>query len=92
MAWEDRTPAEKAEARRAARERAKTDDNHLYLVTTGKGTRRMAKNTRPPACTCGNRGICGYCPCIAVTATREARLPAGSPGRKAADRIARQHR
>ncbi len=52
----------------------------------------MAKNTRPPACTCGNRGICGYCPSVAVTATREARLPAGSPGRKAADRIARQHR
>ena len=43
--------------------------------------------TPPPSCTCGNRGRCGYCPAIAVTATREARLPAGSAGRKAAARI-----
>ncbi len=52
----------------------------------------MAKRTRPPACTCQNTGRCGYCPSIAVTATREARLPAGSRGQVAADRIARRHR
>ncbi|MEH1017851.1 hypothetical protein V6U90_32915 [Micromonospora sp. CPCC 206060] len=50
----------------------------------------MFNRTRPPACTCNNAGTCGYCPSIAVTATREARLPAGSPGAKAADRIERK--
>ncbi|WFE27809.1 hypothetical protein O7623_00925 [Solwaraspora sp. WMMD791] len=42
------------------------------------------------ACTCNNTGRCGLCPSIAVTATREAQLPAGSPGQRAADRIARR--
>jgi hypothetical protein len=44
-----------------------------------------------PTCTCRNSGQCGYCPSIAVTATREARLPAGSPGAKAAARIEKRH-
>ena len=52
----------------------------------------MAKTTRPPACTCKNTGRCGYCPSIAVTATREAQLPVGSRGRSAADRLARRPR
>lgn len=39
MAWEDRTKKQRAEARRAAREYAKTDDSHTYEVTTAKGTR-----------------------------------------------------
>ncbi|SCL30020.1 hypothetical protein GA0074692_2845 [Micromonospora pallida] len=47
----------------------------------------MFHRTQPPSCTCNNAGKCGYCPSIAVTATREARLPAGSAGQKAADRI-----
>ncbi|MER7268920.1 hypothetical protein ABT344_11515 [Micromonospora carbonacea] len=50
----------------------------------------MFKRTQPPACTCNNTGLCGYCPSIAVTATREAKLPAGSAGAKAADRIERK--
>lgn len=33
MAWEDRTPAEKAQARRAAREYRRTDDSLTYVVT-----------------------------------------------------------
>jgi aromatic ring-opening dioxygenase LigB subunit len=43
MAWEDRNRKEKAEARRAAREYARTDDNHTYVVITGKGTRLIVK-------------------------------------------------
>jgi hypothetical protein len=39
MAWEDRTPAQKREARRAAREYARTDNDLFYIVTTAKGTR-----------------------------------------------------
>ncbi|MFY1649900.1 hypothetical protein ACN27J_03265 [Solwaraspora sp. WMMB762] len=42
------------------------------------------------ACTCDNTGRCGCCPSIAVTATREARLSADSPGQRAADRIERR--
>ncbi len=52
----------------------------------------MAKRTPPPACTCRNTGRCGYCPSIALTATQEARLPAGSPGSLAAARIAARRR
>jgi len=50
----------------------------------------MAHRNRPPSCTCNNSGRCGYCPSIAVTATREARLPASDPGRQAAERIERR--
>jgi hypothetical protein len=39
MAWEDRTPAQKREARRAAREYERTDDDLFYRVVTAKGTR-----------------------------------------------------
>lgn len=38
MAWEDRTRAQKAEARRAARAYAETDDDHDHLVITERGT------------------------------------------------------
>ncbi|MGC4855898.1 hypothetical protein ACLQ24_21520 [Micromonospora sp. DT4] len=56
MAWEDRTPAEKAEARRAARARAKTDDNHTYEVVTGKGTRLTAKGINSARVLAGKDG------------------------------------
>jgi hypothetical protein len=39
MAWEDRTNAQKAQARREAKEYARTDDDKTYEVITGKGTR-----------------------------------------------------
>jgi hypothetical protein len=39
MAWEDRTPEEKRQARREAREYARTDDDVTYIVTTEEGTR-----------------------------------------------------
>jgi len=42
MAWEDRTPAEKAQARREAAKRAATDDTHIYDVVTSAGTRLVA--------------------------------------------------
>jgi hypothetical protein len=38
----------------------------------------MATNPKPPQCTCHDTGRCGYCPGIAVTATREAQ-PYNSP-------------
>jgi hypothetical protein len=56
MAWEDRTPAQKAEARRAARARAKTDDVHLYEVTTGKGTRITVKGINSAKAVAGKDG------------------------------------
>jgi len=46
---------------------------------------------RPPGCTCRNSRQCGYCPGIAIDATRQAGLPAGSPARVAADRLARRY-
>jgi hypothetical protein len=39
MAWEDRTPAEKRHALRQAAEYRRTDDDHIYVVITAKGTR-----------------------------------------------------
>lgn len=36
----------------------------------------MGKVIRPPSCTCGNSGACGYCPRIAVTATKQATVRA----------------
>lgn len=36
MAWEDRTKAEKKQARREAKEYARTDDDATYVVTDGK--------------------------------------------------------
>lgn len=40
MAWEDRSKAEKREAKRAAAERAKIDDRHnTYEVTEADGTK-----------------------------------------------------
>lgn len=38
MAWEDRSPAEKREARRAAREYDRTNDDKRYRVTDPAGS------------------------------------------------------
>jgi hypothetical protein len=53
----------------------------------------MANRTHQKAlqCTCRNTGRCGYCPSIAIRATSEALLPAGSPGRVAAERLAQKY-
>jgi hypothetical protein len=50
------------------------------------------RNQSPPPCRCTTGGKCdtSYCPTIAVTATAEARLPVGSPGWRAADRLAQR--
>jgi hypothetical protein len=56
MAWEDRTPEQKAQARREAAERAKTDDNHTYVVTTGKGTRLTVKGINSARVVAGKDG------------------------------------
>lgn len=39
MAWEDRTPKEKTQARREAARYKATDDDKTYEVVTAKGTR-----------------------------------------------------
>ncbi|NIL56225.1 hypothetical protein [Salinispora arenicola] len=56
MSWEDRTPDEKKKARTAARRRQATDDTHLYLVTTGKGTRLTAKGINSARVLTGKHG------------------------------------
>lgn len=47
---------------------------------------------KPVVCSCATTGKCNnaYCPNVAIVATREARLPAGSAGARAADRLARR--
>jgi hypothetical protein len=56
MAWEDRNRKQKAEARSAAREYAKTDDNHTYLVTTAKGTRLIVTGINSARAVAGKDG------------------------------------
>jgi hypothetical protein len=56
MAWEDRTKQQKDEARRAARARAKTDDVHVYVVTTGKGTQVTVKGINSAKVVAGKDG------------------------------------
>ena len=56
MAWEDRTREQKAQARREAAERAKTDDNHIYVVTTAKGTRLIARGINSARVLAGKDG------------------------------------
>lgn len=56
MAWEDRSKAEKKQARRAAREYARTDDDHTYVVTTGKGTRLTVKGINSARAVAGEDG------------------------------------
>lgn len=43
MAWEDRTPAEQAQADQEAGAYRNSDDDVLYIVTTGKGTRLVVQ-------------------------------------------------
>lgn len=56
VAWEDRTPEQQAEALRAAAERDATDDNHLYVVTTSKGTRLLARGINSARVLAGTDG------------------------------------
>lgn len=56
MAWEDRSKAEKKQARREARECARTDDSHEYVVTTGKGTRVTVRGINSAKAVAGKDG------------------------------------
>lgn len=56
MAWEDRTRAEKARARREAAEYRRTDDNKTYVVTTAKGTRLTVKGINSAKAVAGKAG------------------------------------
>lgn len=56
MAWEDRTPAQKREARRAAREYARTDDAKSYVVITAKGTRLHCRGINSARALAGKDG------------------------------------
>lgn len=56
MAWEDRTPAQKRQARREAREYARTDDNHFYIVTNGRGTKLRVRGRNSAKVVAGKDG------------------------------------
>jgi hypothetical protein len=56
MAWEDRTKAKKAAARRTARRYAETDDNITYVVTTAKGTRLIVTGINSAKAVAGKDG------------------------------------
>lgn len=56
MAWEDRTKAQKAEARRQAAEYRRTDDNHTYEVTTAKGSKLVARGINSAKALAGKGG------------------------------------
>ncbi len=56
MAWEDRTKAQKRQARREAAEYRRTDDNHTYVVTTAKGTRLTVKGINSAKAVAGKDG------------------------------------
>lgn len=56
MAWEDRTKAQKAEARRQAAEYRRTDDNKTYEVTTAKGTKLIARGINSAKALAGKDG------------------------------------
>ncbi len=57
MAWEDRTKAQKAQARREAAEYARTDDNKTYVVTTPKGTRITVTGRNSARAVAGKDGV-----------------------------------
>lgn len=48
MAWEDRTPAQKRQARKEALHYRRTDDNYRYEVTTPDGTRFTVNGINDP--------------------------------------------
>jgi hypothetical protein len=56
MAWEDRTPAQKRQARREAREYARTDDDVDYIVTTERGTRIRVHGRNSAKAVAGKHG------------------------------------
>jgi hypothetical protein len=56
VAWEDRTPAQKAEARKAERQYRKTDDDAKYVVTTGQGSRVIVTGRNSARAVAGKDG------------------------------------
>lgn len=56
MAWEDRTRKQKAQARRDAARRAVSDDDHTYVVTTGKGSQLIARGIQSAKVLAGRDG------------------------------------
>jgi hypothetical protein len=56
VAWEDRTPAQKRQARREAREYARTDDDVNYIVVTEKGTRIRVHGRNSAKAVAGKHG------------------------------------
>lgn len=56
MAWEDRTKAQKAQARRDAAEYKRTDDNKTYRVTTADGTRVIVSGINSARAVAGKDG------------------------------------
>lgn len=56
MAWEDRTPAQKRQARRQAAKYARTDDDRHYIVTTPAGTRLRVKGINSAKAVAGRDG------------------------------------
>jgi len=56
MAWEDRTPDQKKQARTEARRYKATDDNHTCEVTTSKGARLTAKGINSAKVLAGKDG------------------------------------
>jgi hypothetical protein len=56
MAWEDRTKAQKRQARKEAAEYRRTDDNETYVVTTSKGTRLTVSGINSAKAVAGKDG------------------------------------
>lgn len=56
MAWEDRTRAQKRQARKAAAEYRRTDDDRTYIVTTAKGTRLTVQGINSARAVSGKDG------------------------------------
>jgi hypothetical protein len=56
MAWEDRTPEQKAEARRAARRYRATDNDLFYIVVTAKGSRLRCQGINSARALAGKDG------------------------------------
>ena len=56
MAWEDRTPAEQAQADQDAARYRDTDDDVTYIVITGRGTRIRVHGRNSAKAVAGKHG------------------------------------